>query len=355
MSSQVKLELVDRSALSFAVIGAGIAGATAVRLLKEAGVGQVTLLDKGRRLGGRASSRLIEGYQFEFGASRISEEPKGWIAELQRFAPAQALSFEPRDPLVYKQASTNEVTGTSVRGGIEQLVSLQASLADQLERSARVMNLERECDEWWLYGHQYLADERGEHRKTERSWGPFDAVVVAIPSPQVAQLLFPHRAEWARAALKVRYEPAITLSVCFERPLPSISTPLPRAHPIYLLRQSLPAHAVDASAEGSDRRAWVFQMSASWSEERLERASDQLLSELLGCLEELLGLPPPAIVAHRVHRWRYASPLSSPETPGVLIDHSLALYVCGDWTLGSHGGWAFMSAQEVVSAALKGL
>ena len=49
------------------IIGAGIAGLAAGRMAKQAGL-QVLLIDKGRRIGGRVSTRRIDGFVFNHGA-----------------------------------------------------------------------------------------------------------------------------------------------------------------------------------------------------------------------------------------------------------------------------------------------
>jgi len=342
--------------LRVAVIGAGIAGATATRSLKEAGVGSVSLFDKGRSVGGRTSSRLIEGYLFEFGTSLISDEPKAWLSTVLQSSFGSPLTVEARSPYLSMRPQTDKVCGVSLKGGVRQLVTLQARYADHVERSARISRVDYECGEWWLFGHQYQEGDGEASVKSERSWGPFNALVIAIPSPQVAQLLFSHKASWARQALKVRYEPSITLSVCFERSVEGVPDDLPTTSSIMLLRQALPSPTHEHNTQPPDARAWVIQMDSRWSDERLDWDPEQLKGEIIAELSALIQAPVPALVAWRVHRWRYASPRVTPEeASGVLYDHAMALYVCGDWTSGPNGGFAFMSGREAAQLALGGL
>ena len=49
------------------IIGAGIAGLAAGRMAQQAGL-KVMLIDKGRRVGGRVSTRRIDGFVFNHGA-----------------------------------------------------------------------------------------------------------------------------------------------------------------------------------------------------------------------------------------------------------------------------------------------
>jgi hypothetical protein len=52
---------------SVAILGAGIAGATAARRLADAGL-KVRVFDKGRGVGGRMATRRIGAIQFDHGA-----------------------------------------------------------------------------------------------------------------------------------------------------------------------------------------------------------------------------------------------------------------------------------------------
>jgi len=53
------------------IIGAGLAGLAAARRLNHAGH-EVLVLDKGRRIGGRISTRRAEGYLFNHGAQFVT-------------------------------------------------------------------------------------------------------------------------------------------------------------------------------------------------------------------------------------------------------------------------------------------
>ncbi len=57
--------------VSVAVIGAGMAGLAAARILSEAGV-RCTLFDKSRGVGGRMSTRRAGDLQFDHGAQYFS-------------------------------------------------------------------------------------------------------------------------------------------------------------------------------------------------------------------------------------------------------------------------------------------
>jgi len=334
-----------------AIIGGGLAGASLTELLKAHGVGQVTLIDKGRALGGRLSARQLEGHCYELGATRISPEPGAWIEGIISRFKGAGLSYEAREAMELSRPGELSVMGRCLRGGLEQLVTLQAQRADRIERSARVLRAQREGREWWLFGEQYLADSSGQLSPQEQSWGPFDQLTISAPSPQAAQLLFPHRPDWARAALKVRYKPQWVLCARFEEPLTRLPDHLPTQGVISSLREALPVET-----DGARGHAWVIQADHRWTEERLERSAEEVSAQLLEALSSLYEAPLPSVTILRVHRWRYASPLVGTAQPiGPLYDPHLRLSICGDWTLGGHGGWAYESAARLSSQLLESL
>lgn len=350
MSTQETLSSHSQNALTnmrCAVIGAGIAGATAVRHLKDLGIAHVSLFDKGREFGGRISTKVLEGFAFEFGASVIADEPYGWISEFIARFPKQRLSHH-RQNFSVKQPQLDMVKGSTFQRGIKQIVDVQAKMADELYPSTRILRIEKECAEWWLYGHQYQTSLEGKSEKHELSWGPFDTVLLAIPSPQAAQILFPHRADWARLALQVRYESIISLSVYFDQPIRGLPRSVAQEHPIGLIRQAMPLD--DQHTPSTFGRAWVIQANPNWSADHLDQEVTELCEELLRHFGDLLDEVIPTYQTYQVHRWRYATPLiKAEEAVGVLFDHTKKLYVIGDWTSGPNGGWAYQSGQNVAN------
>ena len=55
------------------IIGAGIAGLAAGRMAQQAGL-KVIMIDKGRRVGGRVSTRRIDGFVFNHGAQFVTSK-----------------------------------------------------------------------------------------------------------------------------------------------------------------------------------------------------------------------------------------------------------------------------------------
>ena len=78
------------------IIGSGLAGLRAGRLLQEAGH-QVMILDKGRRIGGRMSTRRADGFLFNHGAQFINARTKSFAAVCEAAEVAGKLAKWPLD------------------------------------------------------------------------------------------------------------------------------------------------------------------------------------------------------------------------------------------------------------------
>jgi predicted NAD/FAD-dependent oxidoreductase len=80
---------------------------------------------------------------------------------------------------------------------------------------------------------------------------------------------------------------------------------------------------------------------------------DDIGPHLLAALGEATGGDVPALLAHSVHRWRYA--LSAGTGLGCLWNGALQIGACGDWLIGPRVECAWVSgrtlAQRIIAAA----
>jgi predicted NAD/FAD-dependent oxidoreductase len=182
----------------FGIIGAGIAGLTAARRLRDHGH-SVLVLDKGRRPGGRASTRSLEGFSFDHGppwcsitdptfrafldASGVSSCLDAWQGRFARLESGRLIPEDPEFPR-YVGVPGMGTIGRALAEGIDVRVSVHV---DRLERSA---------------GTWTIRDRNG------GSFGPFDAVIVTAPPAQAAALLRGH------SSMAATLDP-IPMAVCF--------------------------------------------------------------------------------------------------------------------------------------------
>ena len=300
-----------------------MAGLSCADVLAESGWA-VTLFDKGRRPGGRMASRQLETAHgpawFDFGAQYFTVRDPGFAAEVARWA---EVGFAARWPDARSDAWI----------GLPAMSTVLHHLAAQHEVhfSHHVSGLAREGGRWRLLGEGMPT-------------GHFDAAVLALPAEQAAPILTLHDFELARTALYARSQPCWTGMFAFEAPLP-FGHHTVRDH-------GLIAWAARNSAKPgrSGPESWVVQATPQWSAAHLELTPDAIAPHLLSALGAATGGALPALMAHSVHRWRYA--LSAGTGLGCLWNEGQRIGACGDWLLGPRVECAWVSGRRLADRML---
>ena len=83
--------MTDDVIFDLVVIGAGISGLAAARAADSAGQ-HVLVIDKGRRIGGRVSTRRADNFTFNHGAQFVTAKGDAFSAVLQAAEKAGALA-----------------------------------------------------------------------------------------------------------------------------------------------------------------------------------------------------------------------------------------------------------------------
>lgn len=308
---------------SVAIIGAGMAGLSCASVLAESGW-TVTLFDKGRRPGGRMSSRQLETPQgpagFDFGAQYFTVRDPGFAEEVSRWAQAGMATRWP-------EARSDAWIGVPTMNTVLQKLAVQ----HDVRFSHHVSGLAREGGRWRLLGEGMPA-------------GHFDAAVLALPAEQAAPILTLHDFELARTALYARSQPCWTGMFAFDAPV-DFGAHTVRNHGIL-------AWAARNSAKPgrSGPESWVVQASPQWSTAHLEMTKEDIAPHLLRALGEATGGPLPAPMAHSIHRWRYA--LSAGTGLGCLWNPAQRIGACGDWLLGPRVECAWVSGRTLAERML---
>lgn len=306
-----------------AIIGAGVAGLSAARLLREAGV-PCTLFDKSRGLGGRMATRRAGEFQFDHGAqyftakgARFASVVSGW-----REAGCAAEWFE----------------GAYV--GAPGMTAPARALADGLDvvASFEVKGLRAGHDGWSLLGASGAAGRSGE--------GPFEAVLLALPAPQISPILASAGLSFAALA-NIRYAPCWAAMLAYAARIDLPWTHVSDAHP------DLPWIARNATKpmRGGPHETFVVHAGADWSARHLELAQDEALARLLPLFREATGIEDEPAYA-TAHRWRYALVQETAGAP-CLWNEAARVGACGDWCLGPRVECAFESGESMARLYLE--
>lgn len=295
---------------SVLIIGAGLSGLTAARTLVSSSI-QVTVLDKGRGVGGRLATRRMEPGRADHGTQYLSAQTPDFQQQVGEWLTAGVIrewSFQ-----------TVSETDTSPKHpryvGVQGMSGLAKILAEGLhvQLNERVIRLEPVGGRWHAHtesGHTYRAD----------------AVLCTLPAPQTLALLRDSDldpAEIGVAALSaITYQPCITVVVALNQPN---QLPAPGG---FRFGEGPVAWLADNQQKGiSSSPTLTIHASADFSRKRLEYTDADvnfLGAELISELGE--WILPSSVDSFQVHRWRYsladnryAEPLLVAQTPAPLL------------------------------------
>ena len=284
------------------VIGSGVAGLTAARALAGEGH-EVTVLDKGRRPGGRLATRELAGSAradhgaqfFTARSERFRETVAGWLARSAVHEWCRGFSSQDGHPRY------------AAGGGMAQLAALLAADLD-VRQSVRVDAATSQPGGTWRVGWP-AAHGHGAGSIIA------DALVVSAPAPQAAALL-----DGQASVPELAYAPALALMLALDR-TPAIAWP----GAVQLAHDATFTWVADNLAKGVSRVPSLTLHTRPDVAERLWPQDDAaLLARLSASAAPWLGGA--RIVGAAVHRWRYAMPLRQyPERCALAADGRVVL------------------------------
>lgn len=303
------------------VVGAGIAGLTAAQTLTEKGH-QVLVIDKGRGLGGRMSSKSIAEARFDYGAQYFSAKTPDFQQFVQENINSGIIKSWELDWLKYPR-----YIGAS---GMSAIPKNSAKNLD-LKMGEKVISIQNNS------GIAYVSTDLGHVYEA-------DAVVLTSPVPQSLELLSTSNlllsTQDQNVLANIQYDPCIALMVCLNRPIGiSQSGGL-------VLNNEVIAWLADNQTKGiSDKPSLTVHTSATFAkqyfDEPLPETTDRILAKLTNYI------PADAIAEVKIHRWRYSLAAVRHEANFYKSTMDFPLYFAGDaFGIGNVEG-AFLSGLAV--------
>ncbi|MEM6292047.1 MAG: FAD-dependent oxidoreductase [Myxococcota bacterium] len=317
-----------------AIVGAGMAGIRCAQVLTEAGR-SVQVFDKGRKPGGRMSTRRAADTTFDHGAQFFTaKDPAfgavvdtwaeaGWVAPWTgRVVEADAEGVRPR---------TVEETRWV---GVPTMSALPRALAEGLPItcSRRVGTLAR-VERGWS-----LTDEHGE------AMGTFGHVVVNAPAGQAVPLLADAPSLAAQAEASVMH-PCWAVMIVPE----AFEAPFDAAH---VSDSALAWVARQPSKPGrNDVGGWMLHATGAWTQAQWETSAETVVEVLVNELGRIAGTAVGSLAHAKAHRWRYAL-ADAPLPEQCLWDPQLRVGACGDWCGGPRVEGAYRSGERLAAKIL---
>ncbi len=343
LSMDAVLQRVDRpitaSRARVAVIGAGIAGLSAARVLDDHGL-DVTIFEKSRGVGGRlATRRAASGVFFDHGAQYFTIRDHRFARRVCSWMEMGIVrAWDGKIAAIQNGTVTSEKNSATRYVAVPNMNSLARFLAADLEvqRETMITRAERGNRGWELTD------------SSQRLHGPFDYVIVNCPPPQACELVPAHESI-SQQLREIEMDPCWAVLVELERPLPC---PFDGA---FVGDSPLGWIARDSSKPARPRgETWVMHATPEWSREHLEDHSDDVLAELLDAFSEATGEHICDVANMDAHRWRYARPRQALHSP-CLWDATIQLAACGDWCDSPRVEGAYLSGEAAAGSILRHL
>jgi renalase len=313
--------------LHVAVIGAGMAGLSCASRLVDLGH-RAQIFEKSRGFGGRMSTRRTDQWECDHGAQYFTAtDPDFQRVVNQWVQQGVAALWSPRIQVIGERrteaAMSAAPTATERFVGTPRMTSPGQWLASGLEvqTSIRVTALQQEAAGWRLLDAQ--SNVIGDH---------YDAVILAIPAPQIPTIVVHHLPEWMPQVQAKEMLP------CWSVMAEVDPTGVAGFDAAFVNDGPLSWIANNASKPGRGKTPmWTIHASPQWTQEHLFVAPEDAIPPLVQAFCEHTGL---RVVNATAHRWLYSLPKTKVET-GCLWDSNLRLGACGDWLLGGkvQGAW----------------
>jgi len=301
-----------------AIIGAGMAGLAAARLLREAGA-DCTIFDKSRGLGGRMATRRTGDFSFDHGAQYFTARGPRFRALVDEWSAAgHAASWYDHEVIVGAPGMT--APARAMAAGLNTVMGLE------------VKSLSRAPQGWSIHAGEEVFEG-------------FTAVVVAIPAPQTTSLIKTGGLSFLELA-SARYAPCLALMLAFDREAAFQGERMCRDKgPIAWIARNSSKPGRPAGQE-----TFVVHASPDWSRAYLDETPEAILKKLSPFALDLIRALSAPIFA-TAHRWRYALVEQALAVP-CLWDAEAAVGACGDYCLGPRVEAAFDSGEAMARAIL---
>ncbi len=313
-----------------AVVGAGLAGLVCAQRLVDAGR-SVVLFDKGRKPGGRLSTRRADPTRFDHGAPLLTAGRADFRDQVERWVAAGVVAPWLGRFVTVRANGEHAPWPSAAWVGVPSMSAIPAALAEGLDVRAPVrVGAMTSAHSGWA-----LADEHG------AALGRYETVVVNVPSGQAEVLVSSLSSLQAQAASADAH-----MHPCWAVMVVPVAPWDPGFDAAEFDEGPLSRVVSQANKPGRDAvPGWVLHARADWTRAHWEDDPQAVVEALVGATS--MG----ALRHAQAHRWRYAR--STDAVPGdCLWDEAHRVGACGDWCGGPGVEGAWRSGVALAQALL---
>lgn len=324
------------SKIRIAVIGAGMSGLTFARQLNDAF--DITVFEKANRPGGRITSKLINGADFDYGAQFFTAETTEFQHLVSEMKSEGVVVCWHGQFVEYDQTTICSKRiwdeGFPHYVGTPNMSAISQWMASSLDvrYDTHISELNKSTHGWTLLCH-------------DRELGEFDWVILTMPPKQDRDLL-PDNHQLQAPLSKLKMQSCFALRVVLKQNIDiGFNAALIRNNDISWISKN------SSKPERTGAPAIIVHANNSWADNHLDDDLDTVQQHMLSCLISITPLSADDIAHSDIKKWVYANtPKQSNEEYLVDIDTKLA--VCGDALIHGRVESAFTSAYKLAQTLL---
>jgi len=310
----------DTALVDLLVLGSGIAGLAAARLAEDDGK-RVLVIDKGRQLGGRVSTRRQDGFVFNHGAQFVTAKGTGFASLLAKAKTAGNIKDW--------QICDDKI----VQIGTPSMRDLPQFMATGL-----MVRQQTEITEIAHHGGHIGFFDKDDLVATGRQ------AIITAPAAQTTKLLADIYPDLAATAGLASYDPCWTIMLGLESNHGLGTAPLrDQAAGIAL---GVPEFTRSNQQSGAVAPALTIQATGAWSQQHLQNDPQMVIESLCQIWQNLSGKPLGKIITSAAHRWLYSKVTTAAPNDAPRLSHDGKLAIAGDWLGGPRVEQAFDSGQQ---------
>ncbi len=310
----------DPAFFDLLVLGSGIAGLAAARLAQNDGK-SVLVIDKGRRLGGRVSTRRQDRFIFNHGAQFVTAKGTEFASLLSKAKAAGHIQDW--------QISDDKIVqiGTPSMRDLPQFMATGLMIRQQTEITKIAHH----------GGHIGFFD-KNDLVATGRN------AIITAPAAQTGKLLADIYGDLAATAGLASYDPCWTIMLGLEDDY-GLGTETLRDEAAGIAL-SVPEMTRSNQQLGLGAPALTIQATGAWSRQHLQDDPQIVIESLCQIWQNLNGKPFGNISTAAAHRWLYAKVITAVPSDVPRLSNDGKLAIAGDWLGGPRVEQAFDSGQQ---------
>jgi len=325
--------VTDDVIFDLVIIGAGISGLAAASAAHKTGQ-HVVVIDKGRRIGGRLSTRRADGFTFNHGAQFVTAKGDAFSAVLHAAETAGALACWQIADDKTAFAGTPTMRDLPVFMGHGLDIRQNIKIVNIMPHAVSDASADALC----------LTDKDGNITVTRK-------LIVTAPAPQTARLLRDIEPAMAALADTALYAPCWTAMYGFD------AMPIMPTLPIRNRDCAIGWAGLEQTRPHADQHypAITIQASADWSQHWIEASKDEVIAALFDTLASETGVELPRPVMSAAHRWLYAKVIRPATIDTSIAPHGItnagrSIAIAGDWLGGARVEHAYDSGLAAINA-----